>query len=78
MPQVFRFEAGTSLPEHRCCRYLDDFFIKFSHLQKPKLGASAPLVVGFLPGHQRPQWLSGGVVLARMRTVVWALIALDI
>jgi len=53
-------------------------FIKCRHLQKPTLGAFAPLVVSFLPGPQRPQWLPGGVILARMRAVFWALIALDI
>jgi len=41
------------------------------------LGAFAPLVLSFLPCHQRQQWLPGGVVLARMPMVVWALIALD-
>jgi len=56
----------------------ESLFIKCRHLQRPKLGAFAPLVVSFLPGHQWPQWLPGGVVLAGMRTVVWALIALDI
>ena len=76
-PQVFRFEAATSLPEHRRCPYLDDFFIKCRHLQKPRLGAFAPLASSFLPCHQRQQWLPGGVVLAQMRMVVWALIALN-
>jgi len=39
--------------------------------------AFEPLVSSFLPCHQPQQWLPVGVVLARMRTVVWALIALD-
>jgi len=42
------------------------------------LGAFVPLVVIFLPGHQRPVWLPGGVALARIWTVVWASLALDI
>jgi len=41
------------------------------------LGAFAPLALSFLPCHQRQQWLPGGLVLARMPMVVWALIALD-
>jgi len=41
------------------------------------LGAFGPLTSRFLPCHQRQQWLPGGVVLARIRMVVWALIALD-
>jgi len=41
------------------------------------LGAFAPLALSFLHCHQRQQWLPGGLVLARMWTVVWALIALD-
>jgi len=41
------------------------------------LGAFALLASSFLTCHQRQQWLPGGVVLARMRMVVWALIALD-
>jgi len=41
------------------------------------LEAFVPLALSFLPCHQRQQWLPGGVVLAQMRTVVWALIALD-
>jgi len=53
-------------------------FIQYGHLQRPKLGAFAPLASRFLPRHQRPQWLPGGVALSRMRTVVWASIALDI
>ena len=44
----------------------------------PTLWAFEQLVVSFLPGHQRPQWLPGGVVLAQMRTMVWASLALDI
>jgi len=76
-PQVFRFEAATLLPDHGGCRYLDDFSIKFCHLQKPTLRAFEPLVVSFLPCHQRQQWLPGGIVLPGMRMVVWALIALD-
>jgi len=39
-------------------------FIKYLHRQKPMLGAFAPLVLSFLPGHPRPEWLPGGVVLA--------------
>jgi len=53
-------------------------FIKCRHLQRPKPEACAPLALSFLPGHQLPHWLPGRVVLARMQTVVWALIALDI
>jgi len=75
-PQVFRFEAAISLPAHRSCRYVDDFFIKCRHRQKPMLGAFAPLVLSFLPGHEQPQWLPGDVASVRMRTVVWASIAL--
>ena len=45
-------------------------FINCRHLQKSKLGAFGPVVLSFLPGHQQPQWLPGGVVLAWMRTVV--------
>jgi len=41
------------------------------------MGAFALLTLSFLPCHQRQQWLPGGVVLARMPMVVWALIALD-
>jgi len=41
------------------------------------LGAFAPLALSFLPCHQRQQWLPGGVVLARMAMVVWALMAFD-
>jgi len=56
----------------------ESLFIICRHLQRPKLGALAPLASSFLPGHQRPQWLPGGVVLARMRTVVCTLMALNI
>ena len=41
------------------------------------LGAFGLLASSFLPCHQRQQWLPGGVVLARMRMVVWTSIALD-
>ena len=41
------------------------------------LGAFVPLALSFLPCHQRQQWLPGGVVLAQMRMVVWAWVALD-
>jgi len=54
-------------------------FYKMSSSSKAQAGgAFVPLVVSFLLGHQRRQWLPGGVVSVRMRTVVWALIALDV
>jgi len=46
--------------------------------QEPRLGAFEQLDLCLLPGHPRPQWVPGGVALVRMRTVVWALLALDI
>jgi len=36
-PQVFRFEAVTSLPDHRRCLYLDDFY-KMSSSSKAHAG----------------------------------------
>ena len=45
--------------------------------QRPMLEAFVPLALSFLPCHQRQQWLPEGVVLAQMRMVAWALIALD-
>jgi len=51
-------------------------FIKYRHLLEPMLGAFAPLVLSFLRGHERPQWLPVDVASVRMRTGVWASIAL--
>jgi len=36
-PQVFRFEAATSLPDHLGCLYLDDFY-KMLSLSKAQAG----------------------------------------
>jgi len=42
------------------------------------MGAFAPLVFTFLPGHLRRQWLPCGVALLRMSPVLWLLQALGI
>jgi len=77
-PQLFRFETATSLPDHSCCQYLYDIFTESRHPQRPRLGASKLLCLSILPGHPRPQWLRGGVALARLGLVVWASLALYI
>jgi len=37
-PQVFRFEVATSLPDHRSCRYLDDFLYNVVIVKGPCWG----------------------------------------
>jgi len=43
-PEVFQFEAATSLPDHRGCRYLDDFLYTVLIVKGPTWGPSHRLL----------------------------------